>query len=106
MFKNRSIKGKLIGMQLVTAATVLILCVIGFMLFNVQMLKDVTSANLVSTAQVISINSAVTLTFLDPEAGVEVLQGLRAEDNITDAYLLDIDGNNELTIYLAPVGKV
>lgn len=91
-FKNLSIKGKLIRIQLVTTSTVLILCVLGFYVYNMKSLKRTTTANLLSTARVIAINSVATLTFQDADAGAEVLSALRAERNIVGGCLLDAEG--------------
>ena len=91
-FKDLSIKGKLIRIQLVTTSAVLVLCIAVIFTYNMKLLRNVTAANLLSTAHVVGINSTVTLAFHDADAGTEVLSALRAERNIVGACLLDTEG--------------
>lgn len=88
----RSLRAKLIWIQLATTVTVLLVCISGFLLFNLKTMRNAVVANLLSTSRVIATNSRVTLQFDDADAAREVLAALETEENIVGACLLNADG--------------
>ena len=92
LFKHKSLRSKLVWIQCITAAAVLLVCVSGFIVISLKTVKDSVVSNLLSTARMVATNSAPTLVFDDSNAAEEVLASLETEKNIVGACLLSTGG--------------
>ena len=82
VFKNVSIKQKLIRISLFTAGLALMLSAVALIINEVIEVKKSLLKELTVQTEIIGINSAAALTFNDEKAAMEVLSALRANRNI------------------------
>jgi signal transduction histidine kinase len=92
-FKNLSIKNKLIIIQTATAFIVALICCIFFVLNDIRTFKDSGKRKMYSLARIVGENTIPTLVFLDPDAATQILSKLNKEPDITEAIVLDKNGN-------------
>jgi len=87
-----SIKKKLEAIILLTAASVLLLSIILFMVIEIFSTKDDTINRLSTLATILGANSSAAITYLDQTATTEILATLESQENIIWAGIL-IDNN-------------
>jgi signal transduction histidine kinase len=92
-FKNLSIKNKLIIIQTATAFIVALICCIFFVLNDIRTFKDTGKRKMYSLARIVGENTIPTLVFLDPDAATQILSKLNKEPDITEAVVLDKNGD-------------
>jgi two-component system sensor histidine kinase/response regulator len=89
IFKNLSLKQKLIWIQLVIAAAIIgMFTIVQVIADQIELYNDV-SQKLKSTANIVGANSISALVFLDSEAATEILTSLRSESDIANAWIFD-----------------
>lgn len=91
-FKNISIRNKLIIIQLATAFFAVLFCCSVFVFNNIKVFKNasVTSENAI--AEIIGINAASTLEFMDHDAANDMLMKLKNSPSVLNAVILDKNG--------------
>lgn len=92
VFKNQSIKNKLIIIQTTTAFIVVLVCCIFFVLNDIKTFKDTARRKMYSLARIVGENAVSTLVFLDQDAATQILMKLNKEPDITQAVVLDKSG--------------
>jgi signal transduction histidine kinase len=92
VFKNLSIKNKLIIIQTTTAFIVVLVCCIFFVLNDIKTFKDAARRKMFSLARIVGENAMSTLVFLDQDAAAQILMKLNKEPDITQAAVLDKNG--------------
>ncbi|MFL5747478.1 MAG: ATP-binding protein [Niastella sp.] len=92
VFKNLSIKNKLIIIQTTTAFIVVLVCCIFFVLNDIRTFKDAARLKMFSLARIVGENAVSTLVFLDQDAATQILMKLNKEPDITQAAVLDKNG--------------
>lgn len=80
--RNISTTKKLIIIQLVTAISVLVLSLIGFIVSDIYQYKELKLRNLLGVANIIGTNSSSAIIFYDNIAGQELLDDLRYQPDI------------------------
>ena len=90
--KNLSIKRKIILIVLVTTGAALTLAAIGLIANDFIRFRSETKHELISTAEIIGLNSTAALEFGDPEAGREILSALKENPHIVSAAIYTKDG--------------
>ena len=93
LFRNISIKNKLILIVVLTSSVVLFLASVGFIISEVITFKKTMVNDLISLADVIGSNSKSALTFNDQDAARETLSALINKPNIISASIYKNDGN-------------
>lgn len=92
VFKNLSIKNKLIIIQTTTAFIVVLVCCIFFVLNDIKTFKEAARRKMYSLARIVGENAVSTLVFLDQDAATQILMKLNKEPDITQAAVLDKNG--------------
>jgi|GEM_PF-3540389 len=92
VFKNLSIKNKLIIIQTTTAFIVVLVCCIFFVLNDIKTFKDTARRKMYSLARIVGENAVSTLVFLDQDAATQILMKLNKEPDITQAAVFDKNG--------------
>src|SRR5580704_6748203 len=91
-FRDLSIKGKMQAAILVTTGAALLLSSAAFLAYDLVTYRSVMENDLSTLADLIGSNSTAALTFNDPGAAKEILQGLRAQPHIVSACIYAGDG--------------
>lgn len=86
---NISINRKLIVMQMITFSLVISVCAALYLYFDYTTLRDNKSKNLLVVAQVIGSNAEAPLLFNDSDAANEILNDLKVEPDVTNAWIAD-----------------
>ncbi len=86
--RDAPIKLKLEAIILGTAATVLLLSLILFMVVNISSARDDVRMRLQALATVLGANSSAALAFHDPETAAEVIATLSTHDDVVRAVIL------------------
>ncbi|MBI2432114.1 MAG: response regulator [Candidatus Hydrogenedentes bacterium] len=84
-FRDLPIGRKLTIMVLVPTAAALLLAGVGFVIYDARSFRQATADRLLSTAQMIGINSAAALTFDDVAAAEDILSALAISDDVLSA---------------------
>ncbi len=100
MLHNSSIKKKLEAIILVTAAAVLLLSFILFMVIEMVSARDDTATRLGTLATVLGANSSAAITYHDKNATTEILATLSSQKNVIWAGILL--GQDVLAEYQSP----
>jgi signal transduction histidine kinase len=97
-----TIRRKLITMQLITAAAVLVLASAVFVWSDLTTYRASLVSRLQSYAELIGDNTISSLRFLDEVSAAETLGSLSVAEGITDACIYDASGSVFATYSLAP----
>ncbi len=92
VYKNISIKNKLILMQLVTAFVAVLLCCILFVLNDVKTFNRSLINIKQSIAEIVGVNSVAPLLFNDKDAATQILLNLKSNSSILNAAIFDKKG--------------
>ena len=91
IFKNMSIRNKLIYIIMLTSSIVLLMTSIGFIISDFFSFKKTMIMDLVSLADVIGSNSRAAITFNDQKTAEETLSALANKPNIISAHIYKND---------------
>ena len=91
-FRDVSVKGKMQAAILVTTGAALLLSSAAFLAYDLVTYRSGMENDLSTLADLIGSNSTAALTFNDPGAAKEILQGLRAQPHIVSACIYTGDG--------------
>jgi two-component system sensor histidine kinase/response regulator len=91
-YRDLSIKGKMQAAILFTTSAALLLSSAAFLAYDLVTFRSAMERDLSTLADLIGSNSTAALTFNDPKAGKEILQGLRAQPHIVSACIYAGDG--------------
>ncbi len=94
MLNKFSIRHKLEAIILITAATVLIVCIVLFMGFELSSSREEVESRLKSLATILGDNSSAAIIFNDRRAAHEILSSLASQTDIQSASILDSHGNS------------
>jgi len=92
LFKDTSIKQKLLRISLFTAGIALILSALSLTINEVIVFKKSLLNELTTQTEIIGTNCTAALTFSDAKAAKEILSALRANRNIEFALIYAKDG--------------
>ncbi len=92
LFKNSSLQSKQTLIIMLTSTAALLLACTGFVVYEAITFRAQMTRNLTTVAEMVGNNSVAAIQFEDPGTGHEVLSALRAESNITAAWLYDASG--------------
>ncbi|HVV00495.1 MAG TPA: ATP-binding protein [Verrucomicrobiae bacterium] len=93
MFRNLSIKGKVVMLMMLTTVIVLVLTVVLFVFYDLFSYRQGLVRNLTTTASITAENSTAVLSFQNEEDAERILSALKADPHITEAALYDLKGN-------------
>ncbi len=93
MFRDATIKHKLEAIMLLTAATVLLVSLVLFMVVNISTARDEATTRLQSLATVLGANSSASLAFLDRQTAGEVLASLSTQHDVARASIRHWNGD-------------
>jgi len=93
VFRNLSIKGKVVSVIMLTTIIVLLLTVTAFTVYDLVSYREALVRDLVTTAAITADNSTAVLTFEDEENAQKTLAALKADPHITAGALYDLKGN-------------
>jgi len=91
-FAGTPIRRKILSAIMLTSATVLIVTVLGFMIYDTVTFRRAMARNLATLARVIASNSSAALAFKNEKDAREILSSLRVEPHVTSAALYDTQG--------------
>jgi signal transduction histidine kinase len=89
---SSSISARLMWMNLVVSATVLLLAVTAFFIYDLYSFRQTLVRNLGTAARIVGANSISALTFDDPQSASTTLDALRSSPDVMTAALLGDDG--------------
>jgi signal transduction histidine kinase/DNA-binding response OmpR family regulator len=92
IFRNLSIKQKLMVIVVLTSTTVLLLASVAYVAGDLIRFRSAMRANLHTLAEVVGANSTAALAFNDPKTARETLGALSAVQNIVHACIYTKDG--------------
>jgi len=92
LFRNPSLKRKLVGTIFKTSLSVLLLTCVLLFYYEIHSYRQATARNLSSMADIIAANSSAVLIFNDQNLAQQILAGLRVEPDITAAAFFDNNG--------------
>ncbi|MCW3127458.1 MAG: Phytochrome, two-component sensor histidine kinase [Bacteroidetes bacterium] len=90
--KDISIRKRLIMIQVATAFIAVLICCTIYVFNNIKLFKDTSVSSKNSIAEIVGINAAPTIQFLDNDAAKEMLQKLKSNPSILNATIIDKDG--------------
>ena len=93
MFRDASIRQKLMAILLLTSGVVLLLTCTAFVAYQFLTYRQTTLKNLSTLGGIIAANSTASLAFRNDGDAREILAALRAEPHVVAAGLYDKDGN-------------
>ncbi|MBT7863644.1 MAG: response regulator [Gemmatimonadetes bacterium] len=88
-----SIGRKLVGIQILTAFTVLVFVSVYYVIADISASRQSIVERISTTATIVGINTIPTLQFLDADSATEILAALASEPVIVHACIYDGDGN-------------
>lgn len=91
------IKRKLAGFIFLTSFVVLVVSFLVLLSYETRSFKTRTTRSLETIGDIIAANSTAALLYDDPKLAREILSGVRAEPEITEAALYDKDGKLYVT---------
>ena len=92
IFNKQSIRQKLEAIVLTTAAAVLLLSFLLFMMIEINSSRDDAETRLNALATVLGANSSAAITFRDKTAATEVLSTLQSQADILEASIINRSG--------------
>lgn len=92
VYKNISIKNKLILIQLVTAFVAVLICCVLFVFNDVKTFNKSLVNNKYSIAEIVGVNVIAPLLFKDKDAATQILQNLKSNASILNAAIFDKEG--------------
>jgi len=104
IFRDWSIKWKLMGIIMATSSVVLLLACLVFAVYDRVAYKELMVRNLQIMAEVMGYNCDAALAFGDPGTAMDVLEELRADRHIAAACIYDAEGELFAT-YLRDAGE-
>jgi signal transduction histidine kinase len=93
VYKNISIKNKLILIQLVTAFVAVLICCVLFVFNDVKSFNKSLVNNKYSIAEIVGVNAVAPLLFNDKDAATVMLMNLKSNPSILNAAIFDKEGN-------------
>ena len=99
-----SIRKKLIGLGVASAAVALLLAAVAIIAEDQISYRATKLENVIAAAAIVGHNAAAALAFDDPASGEKILSGLRAKSSITGAALYRRDGSIFATYRRADLG--
>ena len=100
-FKDITLRRKLTIIQVVTAFTAVLMCCAFFVYNDIKFYKKASISNKNAIAEIVGINAASALEFLDKDAANEMLLKLKRNPTILNAVIFDKDGK-EFSLYNKP----
>src|SRR5271169_2567802 len=91
-YRDLSIKRKMQGIILFTTGGALLLSCAAFLAYDLVTFRSAMKSDLSILADLVGSNSTAALTFNDPQAAREILQGLKAQPHIVSACIYSGDG--------------
>jgi signal transduction histidine kinase/DNA-binding response OmpR family regulator/methyl-accepting chemotaxis protein len=92
LFRNLSIKRKLMLIAMVTSSLALLLASVGFLAYDLTAFRARMGHDLMTQAEIVGANSMAALAFQDKKATGEILAALQAKDEIVAAAIYAPDG--------------
>ena len=89
---SSSISAKLMWMNVVVSATVLVLAAVAFFSYDLISFRRNLILNLQTSAQIVGTNSVSALTFDDPQSAATTLEALGDSPDVMSAILVTNDG--------------
>lgn len=93
VYKNISIKNKLILIQLVTAFVAVLVCCILFVFNDIKTFNRSLVNNKYSIAEIVGVNAVAPLLFNDKDAATKILLNLKSNPSVLNAAIFDKEGN-------------
>ncbi|MHB9027250.1 MAG: response regulator [Candidatus Latescibacterota bacterium] len=93
-FRNYSIKNKLMAIILATSCIVLFIASLAFFLNEIVIFRMGLKQELATLADIIGKNTVAAVTFNDPKAAHETLEGLSAKPHVVGGFI--VTGDNRL----------
>ncbi len=93
VYKNISIKNKLILIQLLTAFIAVLICCVLFVFNDVQTFNKSLVNNKYSIAEIVGVNAVAPILFNDKDAATVILMNLKSNPSILNAAIFDKEGN-------------
>jgi signal transduction histidine kinase len=91
--RSRSISAKLMWMNVIVSATVLVLATIGYFSYDLISFRQNLIRNLRTAAQIVGTNSVSALLFDDQQSAVTTLEALANSPDVVAATLVTTDGS-------------
>jgi len=92
VYKNISIKNKLILIQLITSFIAVLICCILFVFNDIKTFNNSMVENKNSIAEIVGVNAIAPLLFNDKDAALQILTNLKSNPSILNAAIFDKDG--------------
>ena len=92
IFRDLSIRTKIVLLAIASASVALLLSCIGFAVNDIQMMRDSTVKSLSTQARMLAFNSTAVLSFRDAPAAEQLLKSLKSQPWIEFACLYDSGG--------------
>src|SRR5688500_13859885 len=93
MSKNSSIQQKIMKVIMLTSSIVLIMTCAAFFVYEYITAREMMRRQISTLSQIVATNSTAALAFDNQQDAEEILQALKAEQNISAAALYDENGN-------------
>lgn len=93
VYKNISIKSKLILIQVITAFVAVFICCVLFVFNDIKSFNKSLVSNKYSIAEIVGVNAVSPLLFKDKDAASQILQNLKSNASILNAAIFDKEGN-------------
>src|SRR5882762_6081169 len=93
LFRNSSLQRKQMLIIMLTSTVALLLACVGFGVYEAITFRSQMTRHLTTVAEMVGNNSTAALKFDDAPGAKEVLSALRAESNITAAWLCLTNGS-------------
>ncbi|MEW8626307.1 MAG: ATP-binding protein [Candidatus Thiodiazotropha sp.] len=91
LLRNASIKHKIEAIILASAASVLLLSLFLFMVFEITSARDEAISRLQTLARVLGANSSAAITFRDDQTAVDILSTLATQSDVVSAKILNLN---------------
>ncbi|HET6228342.1 MAG TPA: ATP-binding protein [Bacteroidia bacterium] len=92
VYKNISIKNKLITIQLITSFIAVLICCVLFVFNDIKTFNKSMVDNKNSIAEIVGVNAISPLLFNDKDAATQILMNLKSNPSILNAAIFDKDG--------------
>lgn len=92
VYKNISIKNKLILIQVVTAFIAVFICCVLFVFNDIKSFNKSLVSNKYSIAEIVGVNVIAPLLFNDKDAASQILQNLKSNNSVLNAAIFDKEG--------------
>lgn len=91
LLRNASIKQKIEAIILITAASVLLLSLFLFMIFEFNSARGEAISRLQTLANLLSANSSAAIAFRDQQTATDILSTLSTQNNVVNAAILNLN---------------